>query len=126
MRLLRLFYDASVLPPATLHWLWSEKKYVPVDPVSNHRSDVAFLLPSVDPASLRGRLVAVDDQGNAWLDASAELVVAWALRGYRGWALSIGHPSRLPFQRGNLNWLAGGSGVPWPEGASRGVCVAQA
>jgi hypothetical protein len=115
VRHLTLVGDAAVLPHATRRWIESETKYVAIDIVPAGRADVAGILPGVDPATLDGRLTAVDDEGNLWRDGAAELLVLWALRRYRARALKIGHPSRLPFRSHNLNWVSGGGGRAWEE-----------
>ena len=115
MRRLLVVYDMAEIATHTRYWLEREPQYVPIDFVpARHFADGAGL-PGLDPASVAERITAIDDEGNLWRDGKAELVVMWALRRYRSRALLIGHPSRLPFRRSNLNWMAGGAGVPWPE-----------
>jgi hypothetical protein len=115
MRKLTLVYDVAELSPQARRWISRTSKHVPIRLVAAHDLRPGDAPCGLDAASLAGRLTAVDDEGNVWRDGKAELLVLWALRGYRRRALLIGHPSRLPFRRSNLNWVAGGSGEPWPE-----------
>jgi hypothetical protein len=120
VRTLTLVYDVSELAPHARRWIQNAPKHVPIRLVAVRGLNWGEAPQGLDEASLAGRLTAVDDEGNVWRDGKAEIVVLWALRGYRKRALAIGHPSRLPFRRSNLNWVAGGSGEPWPEGTEHG------
>ncbi len=120
MRCITLFYDPTLLSPTAQGWIRSEEKYVPIHFVSSRDPRLAAIAPGLDPATLTEHLLAVDDEGRVWRDGKAELLVLWALRRYRGRALRIRHPSRLPFMRLNLNWVAGGVGEPWPDRSARG------
>jgi hypothetical protein len=120
VRALTLLFDAADLAPYTRRWLEIAPKYVPLRLVHSHSGEAARWASRFPPESLTEHLTLVDDEGNVWRDAKAELMVLWALRRYRGRALRIGHPSRLPFRRSNLNWVAGGEGVPWPDGSAHG------
>jgi len=122
VRRLTLVGDASVLPHSTRRWIDAETKYVPIEIVPTSRADFGALLPGVVPATLAGRLTAVDEEGNLWHDGAAELLVLWALRRYRARALRIGHPSRLPFRSHNLDWVAGGEGRAWEERSEHVGC----
>ena len=121
MRKLTLIYDREELALMTRRWLERVPKHVPIQLVDVRGLGPEDVPRGLDRASLGGRLTAIDDEGNVWRDGKAELLVLWALRGYRRRALLIGHPSRLPFRRSNLNWVAGGSGVPWPERTEHGI-----
>lgn len=115
MRRITVIYDSTVLAPYTRRWIDSEPKYVPIEFVPSKWVDGARVPAALDPATLAEHLTALDEEGHLWRDGKAEILVLWALRRYRRRALAIGHPSRLPFRRANLNWVAGGTGVPWPE-----------
>lgn len=121
MRRITVIYDSSVVAPYTRRWIENEPKYVPIEFVPSRWIDPARVPAALDPATLVEHLTAVDDDGRVWRDGKAELLVLWALRRYRRRALAIGHPSRLPFSRANLNWVAGGQGVPWPDRSTRGA-----
>ena len=125
MRRLTLVHDPAVFGWRTWRWFDAEPKYVPVDVVSTERRDVAARVPGLDPATLVDRLTLMDDEGDVWRDGAAELMALWALRRYRRRALLIGHPSRLQFRRGTLNWIAGGAGEPWQEGTAHAVAGAR-
>lgn len=122
VKTLTLYYEAPDLAPYARRWLDRAPKYVPMRLVAVRGLGPYDTPPGLDPASLGGRLTAVDDEGNVWRDRKAELLVLWALREYRRRALLIGHPSRLPFRRSNLNWVAGGTGEPWPERTEHDAC----
>lgn len=124
MRRLTLVYDPEVLSWSTVRWIVAAPKYVPVDVYSTKHPELPKRMPGVPTSALEGRLTLVDDEGFVWRDGKAELMVMWAVRRLRARALAIGHPSRLPFRRGTLNWFAGGSGDPWTEARSHGVGVA--
>src|SRR5262245_11724105 len=115
MRELTLIYDGAELAPYARGWIDRASKHLPIRLVAAHDVGPDDVPRGLDRASLEWRLTVVDDEGNVWRDGKAELMVLWALRGYRRRSLAIGHPSRLPFRRRNLNWVAGGQGEPWPD-----------
>jgi hypothetical protein len=121
VRRITVIYDSSVIAPFTRRWLESEPKYVPIEFVPSRWIDAARVPAGLDPAALAEHLTAIDEDGFVWRDGKAEILVLWALRRYRRRALAIGHPSRLPFRRANLNWVAGGQGEPWPDRRTDGV-----
>ena len=121
MRTLTLYYDGAELAPFARRWIDRAPKHVPIRFVAARDLGPSDAPRGLDAASLAGRLTAVDDEGNVWRDGKAELMVLWALRGYRRRSLLIRHPSRLPFRRSNLNWVAGGQGVPWPDRMEHGA-----
>jgi hypothetical protein len=120
VRQLTLLYETADLPPYARRFLERAPKHVPLRLVAVRGLCPGDTPRGLDAATLAGRLTLIDDAGNVWRDRKAELVVLWALRGYRRRALLIGHPSRMPFRRANLNWVAGGSGEPWPDRAAHG------
>ncbi len=124
MRRLTLVVDHLLFSWRTRVWLDGQPKYVPIEVFSTDNPTLAARLPALPRSALDGRLTLVDDDGNVWRDGAAELTVLWALRRRRAAALRIGHPSRLAFRRGNLDWLAGGAGEPWPEGRTHGAGAA--
>ena len=115
MRTLTLIYDRIELAPYTRRWIERAPKHVPIRLVPARILRPGEMQCGLPAESLAARLTVLDDEGNVWRDGKAELMVMWALRGYRRRALLIGHPSRLPFRRSNLNWVAGGLGEPWPD-----------
>jgi len=76
-------------------WLVRQPTYVPLRlvPAGSEQAQALFPRTSAD------EIAVVSDQGDVWLGNRAWVIVLWALKRYRGWALRLASPGLQPFAR---------------------------
>lgn len=52
------------------------------------------------------QLVAVDQEGNAWVGPSAFIAVIWATKRYRSWAYRLSRPGMRPYAEAFFDWIS--------------------
>jgi predicted DCC family thiol-disulfide oxidoreductase YuxK len=51
-------------------------------------------------------LIAVDDQGRAWVGPAAFIAAMWATRNYRAWAYRLSRPTLAPHAEHFFHWIS--------------------
>jgi predicted DCC family thiol-disulfide oxidoreductase YuxK len=93
MQKLTVYYDARCgLCCATRDWIAREPKLVKVE-----------CLPAAEPGA---ELTVIADTGEIWEGDASWIMVLWALRDYRQWAIRLSRPSMLPIARATFAKLS--------------------
>ena len=100
MRRLTVFYDDSCgLCRRARGWLEGQPSYVELDFVAASSDEARTRCRELSRADLMSELCVLADDGRMWQGASAWVMCLWALRRYRGWAMSIAEPGRMALAR---------------------------
>jgi predicted DCC family thiol-disulfide oxidoreductase YuxK len=86
-------------------WLCRQPRFVPLRCVA--AQSAARLGCPLDAASLLAKLTVIASDGAVYRGTNAWLVVLWALRGYRAWALRFVQPSWRPVAERLFATIAG-------------------
>lgn len=87
-------------------WLEGQPTYVRLHllPAGSDLARARF--PALDHAATLGEITVVRSDGAVYRGDKAYLMVLWALRRYRGWALRLAEPGMRRYTRRALHWLS--------------------
>lgn len=103
---LTVLYDARCeFCRAVRAWLQDQPTYVPLRFAAAGSDRARELFPALDHESTLGEITVVRSDGAVFRGEGAYLVVLWALRDYRAWALRLAQPRLRPYTRRVLHWL---------------------
>jgi predicted DCC family thiol-disulfide oxidoreductase YuxK len=86
-------------------WVRRQPKWVPVHCVAAQTAAARGC--PLDPRSLLDQVTVTASDGAVYRGSNAWIVVLWALRGYRGWALRFATPRWRPFAERLFATIAG-------------------
>lgn len=87
-------------------WLEGQPTYVPLRFAAVGSERAQALFPALEHAATLGEITVVRSDGAVYRGDGAYLMVLWALRRYRGWALRLAEPGMRPYTRRALHWLS--------------------
>lgn len=100
MRWMWVLYDADCgFCSGCRRWLEDRPKLVELRFVAAGSGEVDQLFDGLEPALAKDQLLVISDQGDVYAGANAWIMCLWALREYRGWAVSMARPWLRPLAR---------------------------
>ena len=112
MRSLTVLYDDHCALCRQLKgWLELQPVYLPLELVAAGSREARARFPSLNPEQTLSELTVISDEGGLYEGEDAFLMCLYALRDWRGWALSLACPGGRPVLRLGLwllEWLRGG------------------
>ena len=107
MRRLTVLYDASCnLCRSACRWLRLQPKFVALEFVPAASAEAVRRYPELDPADCLREITVIADDGGVYRGARAWVMCLWALRGYRGFALTLSRPALYPRARRFVAFVA--------------------
>lgn len=104
MTRLFLLYDSRCsLCRALTSWVTRQAAWWPVVPVAAGSAEARERFPELEP----GELTVVASDGRFWQGDHAWLMVLFALKEYRTWAMRLSTPAMLPMARAAFATLSG-------------------
>jgi predicted DCC family thiol-disulfide oxidoreductase YuxK len=100
MRALYLFYDDRCELCRRLKlWLEGQPTWLPLRLLPAGGDQMRQLFPGLEEVASAEDLVAVNDEGEVYLNNNAWIMCLYALVRYRDWAFRLSHPLLLPLAR---------------------------
>ena len=99
MQLTVLFDPSCELCIRATRWLRQQPAFVPIKLTPAGSSEIERRFPGLEASSTLESFTVVANDGRVWRGAKAWVMCLWALKDYRGWALRLGHPDRMPWAK---------------------------